>query len=154
MELHPKSLNKKLSTSNERIQLKSNDIDMSISNAASNQETEVVAMSKEVPNASFKFIQNITNKIIPATDMSSNNGLSSSVCQIGLFAFSKQNSYVTSPAPDEVIGAAVKLGLTNVIKTSQSMTSLPPTEQLEESGDIIKTKLKMERPYNSLKVSV
>lgn len=38
------------------------------------------------------------------------------------------------------------------IKTSLSMTSLPPDEK-QESRDGIKAKLKVERPYNSLKVS-
>lgn len=39
------------------------------------------------------------------------------------------------------------------IKTSLSMTSLPPDEQ-QESRDGINAKLKVERPYNSLKVSL
>lgn len=39
------------------------------------------------------------------------------------------------------------------IKTSLSMTSLPPDEK-QENRDGIKAKLKVERPYNSLKVSL
>lgn len=39
------------------------------------------------------------------------------------------------------------------IKTSLSMTSLPPDDEKQESRDVIKAKLRVERPYNSLKVS-
>lgn len=39
------------------------------------------------------------------------------------------------------------------MKTSVSMTSLPPDDEKTESRDVIKAKLNVERPYNSLKVS-
>ncbi|EDW76733.2 uncharacterized protein Dwil_GK20119 [Drosophila willistoni] len=37
------------------------------------------------------------------------------------------------------------------MKTSQSMTSLQPNEEQQESRDVIQAKLHLERPYNSLK---
>lgn len=52
----------------------------------------------------------------------------------------------TSSLSSSSIAAAANM------KTSLSMTSLPPDEKLE-SRDGIKAKLKVERPYNSLKVS-
>lgn len=38
------------------------------------------------------------------------------------------------------------------IKTSLSMTALPPNDNCHDSSEVIKAKLRIERPYNSLKV--
>ena len=49
------------------------------------------------------------------------------------------------------LAAATSSTNSKFIKPSLSMTSLPPNEQ-QNGNEVIKAKLKLERPYNSLKV--
>ncbi|XP_017469461.1 PREDICTED: uncharacterized protein LOC108361366, partial [Rhagoletis zephyria] len=60
---------------------------------------------------------------------------------------SQDNATTAAAAPNPASGAAN-------MKTSVSMTSLPPDDEKAESRDVIKAKLRIERPYNSLKKNI
>uniref|UniRef100_A0A1A9VYJ3 Uncharacterized protein n=1 Tax=Glossina austeni TaxID=7395 RepID=A0A1A9VYJ3_GLOAU len=141
-------------------------ISISASNPISNQETDLAAMSLEVLNTSNEIIQPIHNSSAFAKPMISSSKkkhyktskrATTRNCNFNGHEPNHINKHKVDIINDVVSGGVggnrdgvVGVG-SNIIKTSLSMTSLPPDEHQEESRDVIKAKLRIERPYNSLK---
>ncbi|XP_055841531.1 klarsicht protein [Episyrphus balteatus] len=118
-------------------------------------------------NANFmSFSGSEMSTTIDNTPQTPSFGSSSSKSGSGLFhQASASNSRIgIGDGPDGVVTRINGVNTTNngnnnngggsggsYIKASLSMTSLPPDEQLQEGREVIKAKLRVERPYNSLK---
>ncbi|XP_053955313.1 klarsicht protein isoform X2 [Anastrepha ludens] len=61
---------------------------------------------------------------------------------------SQGNAISASSSNNDTVSAAANM------KTSVSLTSLPPDDEKSESRDVIRAKLRVERPYNSLKKNI
>ncbi|XP_054733469.1 klarsicht protein isoform X2 [Anastrepha obliqua] len=61
---------------------------------------------------------------------------------------SQGNAISVGSSNNDTVSAAANM------KTSVSMTSLPPDDEKSESRDVIRAKLRVERPYNSLKKNI
>ena len=106
--------------------------------ASSSASASAAAITKKKHNKFSKCFSGGNNNIGGGDHDSSSSSLTNTIA----------NAAASSLSSSPSIAAASSANM----KTSLSMTSLPPDEK-QESRDGIKAKLKVERPYNSLKVS-
>ncbi|XP_036338400.1 myb-like protein P [Rhagoletis pomonella] len=101
------------------------------------------------PGTSAKKKRNKSSKKRKENEARNNNNSKKSGARVVTNGTRSQDNATTTAAaaPNPASGAAN-------MKTSVSMTSLPPDDEKAESRDVIKAKLRIERPYNSLKKNI
>ena len=112
------------------------------------ENSKTPSTMEETPQKSHN---NFANFAVPATPTSSQLVCSTSSAGSSLKKKRNKTSSKRLPKQSNVAGSIYNESTPTNIKTSLSMTSLPPDEE-QESRDVIKAQLKVDRPYNSLKV--